>query len=298
MKKIWIVILNWNWIDDTIECIDSLKNNSYKDIDIIVVDNNSKNNEWSKISAQYGSDIHFIQNDKNQWFAGWCNIWIEKSLELWNSYTMLFNNDAVAENGFIEKLLAVLDWGKDVWIIWPAITYYKSNKVWFAWWKINYLIWWSIHHLKWKDVSELEWVKPYEIEYMSGCCILIKKEVLEKIWLLDEKYFAYIEEVDFCHRANSIGYKVMLEPNSVIQHKKSASAGNKWSNSLSEIQAYLLARNWVYFWRKNLKWMKKYWYLITQFTILPVLRIIFQIRSPRVLISYIKWLLWLRKEIN
>lgn len=290
MKKIWIIILNWNWIDDTVECIESLVQNSYKDIDIILVDNNSKNQEWEKLKTKYKWLITFIQNQENLWFSWWCNVWISKSVELWNTHIMLFNNDAVAKDGFIEKLLDSLEQDSSIWIVWPAITYYKSDEIWFAWWKINYLIWSPCHNLKWKNISTLEWSDSYETEYVSWCCILIKKEVVESIGMLDEQYFAYNEEVDFCFRARKKWYKCFIIANSSIEHKKSASAWNKWSNHLSEIQAYLMARNWVYFWKKNLKWIKKYWFLFAQYSILPLLRLIFQIRKIGVLKAYFRWL--------
>lgn len=291
MKKIWIIILNWNWYDDTIECIESLLNNSYKNIEIILIDNASKNDEWKKLQHFFQDKITFIQNDKNSWFAWWCNIWMKKALEIWVDYIMLFNNDAVAKNWFIEYLLESLESNKKIWIIWPSITYYNSDKIWFAGWNIKFLIWTPKHKWKWKKIDFIKNSNIYETEYVSWCCILIKKEVIEEIWLLDEEYFAYNEEVDFCYRARKVWYKCFIEPKSIIEHKKSASAWNKWSNSFSELQAYLIARNWVLFWKKNLSWFLKYWYLFTQYTILPILRIIFQIRSFKVFISYINWLL-------
>ncbi len=270
MQNVGIVILNWNWYNDTIECIESLLCNSYKNISIILVDNASRNNEWSKLKEKYWEKIIFIQNSKNLWFSWWCNVWIKKAQELGINYIMLLNNDAIAKDWFIEKLFLALKKDSKIWIIWPAITYYKSSKIWFAWWKINMLVGTAFHHLKWHDSSELEWLKYFETWYVSWCCILIKKDVLDEIWILDEEYFAYYEEVDFCYRARKKWFLSIIEPSSQIEHKKSASAWNRWSNHFSTTQAYLIARNWVLFWKKNIKWIALYWYLIANYTILPI----------------------------
>lgn len=291
MNTIGIIILNWNWYDDTIECIDSLLRNSFKDIKIILVDNDSKNDEWIKLKSYFWDQIVFIQNNKNSWFAWWCNIWVKEALRLWLDYILLFNNDAVAEDWFIEKLLLTINNDNQVWIVWPAIRYYWSNILWFWGWTINYLIWTPIHKYKWKDKDILKWLSAYETDYVSWCCILIKKNVIDKIWFLDEEYFAYNEEVDFCFRARKSGFKCIIEPGSMIEHKKSASTWNVWSNKLSEIQAYLMARNWILFWKKNLEWIQYYWYMMANYTILPLLRASFQIRDYKSLKSYIKWLL-------
>ncbi len=291
MESIGIIILNWNWYNDTIECIESLLMNSFKSIKIILIDNDSKNCEWKKLNAYFWDRIIFIQNNENSWFAWWCNIWIQKAIELWSDYILLFNNDAVAEDWFIEKLLTTIKKDNQIWIIWPAIRYYHSNTLWFWWWIINYYIWTPTHKYKWKDKDILKWLPAYETDYVSWCCILIQKNVIDTIWLLDEEYFAYNEEVDFCFRARKAGFKCLIEPGSMIEHKKSASTWNVGSNKLSEIQAYLMARNWRMFWNKNLKWPIRIYFNLSQYLILPIFRIIFQIRSWKVLKSYIKWLL-------
>lgn len=291
MNDIWIIILNWNGIDDTIECIESLLKCWYWNTKIILIDNDSKNNQWEKLNSLFWDKIIFIQNRSNLWFTWGCNIWIQKALELNCNYIMLLNNDTVVKKWFIEKLVPVLNEKSDIGIIWPLITYYKSEKIWFGWGKINYLLWYTTHKHKNKNVNKLLTKKLEEHEYITWCCMLIKKEVIDKIWMLDNNYFAYYEEVDYCFKARKAWYKSVINYDSIIEHKKSASAGNKWSNYLSEIQAYLMARNWVYFWKNNLIWIKKYWFIFTQYTILPIMRCIFQIRKTSVLKYYILWLM-------
>ena len=299
MKKIWIIILNRNGIDDTRECLNSLMNNSYPNKEIILVDNASRNNEWSVLVDEYSDDrISFVQNSQNRWFAWGCNDGIKVALSLWCDYVLLFNNDAIAKDGFIEKLLDVIEADRSIWIIGPAITYYKTDVIRYAYWVIWEWTGLNRHKRKWKWIDFLKWKKPYITWYVSGCCMMIKKDLLQEQWLLNEEYFAYYEEVDYCYRATKKWRKCMIVPDSVVEHKKSASAGNKWSNKLSQIQSYLIARNWLLFWRKNLKWIQYIIYMIFQFTVKAPLIIITSVRDIWSFKSYIRWLFLYEKDVK
>ncbi len=290
MKKIWIITINRNWLDDTIECVDSLLENSYANKEIIVVDNDSKNDEWIKLQKLYEwLWISFILNKENRGFAWWCNDWIKKAQELWCDYFLLFNNDAVAKNGFLEKLVTTADWDWEIWVIWPAITYYKSDELWFAWWIISEWTWIFRHKWKKNDKSTLENMKPYQTDYVTWCCMMIKKELLDEQWMLDEDYFAYYEEADYCYRARKRWWKCIVVPDAIIEHKKSASAGNEWKDTMSIVQAYLISRNLIIFWKKNLEWLRKYIYLIIAIPLNFLKNLIVWIRSFSVLKSYVKW---------
>lgn len=291
MKKIWIVVLNWNWYSDTVECINSLLDNSYKEITIILLDNASKNGEWNNLKELFWDKIIFIQNKENLWFAWWCNIWIKKALDIWCDYVMLFNNDAIAKDWFIERLLAVSEVDSEIGIVWPFINYHNSEKIWF-WWGVIWIYSGINRHLsKWSNYSNSKHKKPSAVDYITWCCMLTKKDVFESIWLLDEEYFAYYEEADFCYKAKWGGYKIVVVPDALIEHKKSASSGVKWKNQLSKIQAYLIARNWIMFAKKNLKGFQRFTNLCSQYTIKLSFNLLWNIKSYDVFKEYIRWLL-------
>lgn len=291
-KKVWIITINWNWLSDTIECVNSLLSNSYKNIEIIIVDNDSKNHEWDVLMDKYWkiSNIKVILNNLNRWFAGGCNDGIRKVQELYCDYFLLFNNDAVAHDGFLERLIEVADARDSIWIIWPAITYYKSDILRFAWWIIGEWTWIFRHKWKWKNKKILTGLHPYETEYVTWCCMMIKKQLLDEQGILDEDYFAYYEEADYCYKARQKWWECIVVPDVIIEHKKSASAGNKWSDTLSATQAYLIWRNGVLFGKKNLNTWKKYIYLINSLTINFMINILFNIRSYHVAKKYIQWI--------
>lgn len=297
-KKVWIIILNRNWLDDTIECIESFLNNSYKShIKLIVIDNWSDNNEWSAINEKYKSEIIFIQNEENLWFTGGCNVWIHKSNELWFDYWMLFNNDAVIMDWVIENLLDVAESDPSIWIVWPAITYYDSDLVRCNWWSVSEWTWLFYMNDKWKNIRTIDTWLPHSVDYVCGCAFLVKRQMSNAIWLLDDDYFAYCEEVDYCRRARKLWWKTTQVPHAVISHKVSASSWAAWWKSFSRLQAYLMARNALLFGKKNLVWIKKFWFLVMQYLIKFPITLMLKIRSISVLIGYIEWLLWIQSKI-
>jgi GT2 family glycosyltransferase len=268
-----------------------LISNSYKNIEIIIVDNDSKNNEWDILLNQYWkyTNITILLNKENRWFAGGCNDWINEAQKLWCDYYLLFNNDAVAKNWFMERLIEVAETDTSCWIIWPAITYYKSDTLRFAWWIIGEWTWIFRHQSKWKNKKILAWLKPYETEYVTGCCMMIKKQLLNEQWLLDEEYFAYYEEADYCYKARKTWRKCIVVPDVIIEHKKSASAWNAWSDKLSPTQAYLIARNGILFWKKNFFWTKKKIFLLNSIIFLTLKCLIYS-NLFNVYKSHFKWI--------
>jgi hypothetical protein len=263
---VYVVIVNWNGLDDTLECLSSLKKIDYPNYEIVVVDNGSKNAEADRIKEAF-SDIELIKNNCNTGFVFANNQGIELALQNNGDYVLLLNNDTVVKEDFLSKLINHAETDKKVGIVGPLIKYYKSNKIWFAGGWISYLTGLSGHYWKGKDFEDYTEKNLYEVDYITGCALLVKKEVINEIGLLDPVYFAYYEEADWCFRAKRAGFRIEMVPNSMIEHKKSASAGDRGSNKISPTQAYLWARNGIIFGKKNLEGVSRFTFLLGQFTL-------------------------------
>jgi len=265
MKKplIYIITINWNGLEDTLESLDSLYKIKYPNYNIIVVDNGSHNNEPELIKEKF-PDLQLIKNKENKGFAIANNQGMRIALEHDAKYILLLNNDTTVKNDFLNILVEYAEHNKDVGIVSPKILYYNSERIWSMGTKIRYIFGIPIHIFNGKNSTEIN--RIIEPDFASGCAMLIKKEVINKIGLLDQDYFSYTEDADFSYRARKAGYKIMVIPESIVWHKKSASAGIKGSNKLSPIQAYLRARNGIIFGKKNLKGIDKLSYLFGQFT--------------------------------
>jgi hypothetical protein len=275
MKKIiikkplvYIIIANWNGLDDTVECLESLKKITYPNYKVVVIDNGSKDKQAESIKRKFPY-VHLIKNSKNTGFVVANNQGIEYAQKNKADYYLLLNNDTVVKPNFLTVLVNKAEKDAKIGLLSPKILYYKSNKIWSMGGTVSYPTGISIMIGKGKDSNRYQ--KIIEPDFLTGCAMLIKKEVVNKIGLLDPTYFAYYEDTDYSYRTRSAGYKVQTIPQSVIWHKKSASAGIKGSNKMTPFQAYFIGRNAVIFAKKNLSFPLKQIYLASLMSLKIVL---------------------------
>lgn len=126
---VYIITINWNGIDDTIECLDSLKGITYPNCKIIVVDNGSKNNQAEKIKEKF-RNIELIKNKKNEGFVIANNQGIKLALKNGADYILLLNNDTIIKNDFLNILIEYAEKDNNVGILSPKIIYYDSEMIW------------------------------------------------------------------------------------------------------------------------------------------------------------------------
>lgn len=268
--KIAIVILNWNGYEDTSECIISLHKITYDNYQIIVVDNGSEAEEFNKLKYNF-PQIKVLRSDVNLGFTGGNNLGIKYSLEEKTDFILLLNNDTVVEPNFIQPLLEVFELEKNAGIAAPQINYfYEPKKIWTEGGKISRV---RGSGFAYSDRIE-NIVKPdyKSVTFVSGCCMLIKKEVFEKVGVFDDNFFLYVEDADLCYRTTHAGYKIIINHHSKIFHKVS----NSTKETLSLLPLYYVTRNRLYFSKKN----------FPKFFILTLLYIIFSM-----LIKSIYWIL-------
>jgi hypothetical protein len=222
--KVYIIILNWNGCDDTIECIESLKKVDYPNFTVLVVDNASSDNSIDVIPRKY-RDVAFIEVKKNLGFAGGNNIGIKYALDHGAEYILLLNNDTTVEPNFLTEMVKVAQSDTKIGIVGSKIYFYSEPaRIWFAGGKLNWLRTKGMHpdYLK-IDNKERPAEHPKKVDYITGCCLLIKKDVVKKIGLMSEDYFLYYEDVDWCLRARKAGWRIIFAPAAIIYHKQSQS---------------------------------------------------------------------------
>ena len=235
-SKIYVILLNYNGSEDTIECVKSIVENEKKiEYEIVVVDNKSTDDSVSKLRQL--SNITFIESNENGGFAKGNNIGIEYSIKQGAEYILLLNNDTVIEKNAISILEDCLDQHKDVGIIGSRIMYFENkNLINYCGGKLNWLKATTIHEGYKKEYIQQKENFKYT-EFITGCCMLIRKEVIQKIGYLPEEYFMYYEDTDYCMKAQENGFKLAVCTDSVIYHKVSVSSGGenspfsiKWGN--------------------------------------------------------------------
>ena len=221
-KNVYIIILNWNGKDDTIECIRSLRKINYDNYKIVIVDNGSEDDSVFEIRKNF-SKIKIIENKKNLGFAGGNNVGIKYAVENEADYILLINNDTAVDENFLSELIKVGESDEKIGLLGSKIYFYSEpNRIWFAGGKINWLKN-KGEHIGLDEIDNNQYDKINEVDYLTGCCLLVKREVIEKIGVLAEDYFLYYEDTDFSVRAKNAGYKIIYVPKSKIYHKISRS---------------------------------------------------------------------------
>jgi len=251
--KIAIVVLNYNGKENTLACINSIKklNKSNYKVKLIVVDNAS--NDGSREALSKIKDITLVKNDKNLGYSGGNNIGIKHALSLGSEYILILNNDTIVEKSLIINLINSAKKGD---IVSPKIYFAKGFEfhknrykkedlgkvIWYAGGKID---WQNVIgiHIGVDEVDHGQFSKRLEINLATGACMLIKRQVFEKIGFFDKKYFLYLEDMDFCVRAKRAGFKIIFEPKAFLWHKNASSAGG----SGSVTQDYFITRNRLLF---------------------------------------------------
>lgn len=228
MKKVGIVLLNYNGSKDTLECIDSLKKIEYNNYVIIVVDNASKSEDLYELE-KIKSEVVLIKSESNLGFAGGNNIGIEYARKIDCEYVLLLNNDTVVEPDFLNKLVDYSEKNKDAGIVGPKIMYFDNRDViWSAGGKIDFKRFCAFN-LAEKEIDNGQYDSYKEVDFISGCAMLIRKDILDKIGGLPEEYFMYYEDVDYSLMVTNYGDKIVYCPEAKIYHKVSISSGGEES---------------------------------------------------------------------
>jgi GT2 family glycosyltransferase len=217
--KVSIIILNWNGLSDTIECLESLKKINYSNYNVVLIDNGSSGNDAQVLKQKYGDYIFLIENDKNYGYTGGVNIGIKYTLSnLQSDYILLLNNDTVVDPEFLIKMVEVLESDKSIGITGPIVYYYDDPGHIQTMGERLKITTWDIFCIGSKDIDFNTIIDQCEVDFFT-CCFLVRIEVVKKIGLLNEDYFCYWEDIDYCMRAKEAGYKVVCSPHSRIWHK-------------------------------------------------------------------------------
>ena len=250
--KVVIVILNWNNYGDTIGCIYSVLQSTYKDYEVIIVDNDSKDNSQKILEKEF-PHLKLIQTGKNLGYSGGNNRGIKHALERGANLVWILNPDTIVAPDALEKMMQGIS-RTDVGIVTPKIYYYDfPNTVCFVDGSMN-LKTGYVGNIHCGEVDNGQFNEEHYLRQAPGASLLIKKEVFEKVGFFDEKYFLFYEDIDFCVKARKAGFKILFVPGAKIWHKVGASVGKNNPNN-----QYYMTRNRLYFVRK---FNRPLWWLV------------------------------------
>lgn len=257
-----IILVNYNGADDTIDCIKSLSEIKGIEYEIVVVDNCSSDDSVAKLEqSQEIYTFTLLQAEFNNGFSSGNNIGIEYAKNA--DYYLLLNNDTVVEPDFLKKLIEEFQENPKCGATISKILYYSQpDMIWYAGGNFNPKTARSEHY-HFNKKNNINDALPKKVTFASGCCLCISKELIERIGLLNEDFFLYEEDAEFCYRITEAGFEIIYVPDSIIYHKVSASTGQG-----SPMSQYYTVRNKYSLIRMHFIGMNKliaYFYCTAQF---------------------------------
>lgn len=255
--KISIITVNYNGLKDTCELIESLPLED-KSIEVIVVDNASKENEASIIASRY-PQVKVIYSKQNLGFAGGNNIGIKAAL---GRYLFFINNDTILRckkedvrcKMFFQPLTDRLESSPEIGMVCPKIRFtWGNNPIQFAGYTPLSRYTMRNRSIGFGETDKGQYNTAHQTPYAHGAAMMVKREALEKVGLMPECYFLYYEELDWSMMFSRAGYTIWYEPACTIYHKESQATGQN-----SPLKAYYLTRNRLLLVKRNIQGARKY----------------------------------------
>ncbi|KHE92962.1 MAG: glycosyltransferase family 2 protein [Candidatus Scalindua rubra] len=221
-----IIILHLEDISCLVDCVTSLSKITYRNFDIIIVNNGPENLFLSNtLIPKYKRITKIINTEKNLGFAAGNNLGIRRALKNGADYILLLNDDTEVTPEFLTTLIDAAESRPDAGMLGPKICYFNDpDKIWFAGARFDQktcTVMTTGFNRSGKSVDYAH----VESDYITGCALLIRKNVIEKVGLLDERFFLYCEDVDWGLRCSKAGFKNLVIRCSQIRHKVSSSSG-------------------------------------------------------------------------
>jgi GT2 family glycosyltransferase len=228
MKRLVIVVLNWNGLEDTRALLNSLarcREPGGWSASVLVVDNGSTDGSVAALGAEFPR-IALLALPDNLRFAGGNNAGVRRALEEGADAVMLLNNDTEADPALVERMLLALDQHPEAGALGPLIYYgAPSQRIWYAGGRCV-VGWGHTAHRGLRDLDRGQYRSIESTGYLTGCCLLARREAWERVGLLDERYFIYAEDADWSLRARRAGLRLLFVPTARLWHRVSATAGD------------------------------------------------------------------------
>jgi GT2 family glycosyltransferase len=245
MPGVWTIVLHYSGVDDTRRCIESLKRQTARDHHVIVVDNDSRDDLATMMQSEF-PDVCVIRTSINLGWAGGNNVGIRHVLQQGADRIVLFNNDAFADTQLIERLDAAGAAEPAFGILGPVVRDFEPpHDVQSDGFVFNESAQRGFFQRRNVPISQTGDFAPrvFATDIVMGCCLWVKREVVESIGVIDERYFLIHEESDFCLRAAQAGFKVGVVAESLVLHRKSPSFREAERRTGKPWQCYFDVRN-------------------------------------------------------
>lgn len=242
-----IITVNFNETASTCALLDSIRRQEYPDVEVIVVDNASRENPAALFQTEY-PEVIFIRSEQNLGFAGGNNLALEKAH---GEYLFFVNNDAELEFGCLEFLERLFEKQPNMGMVSPMICYFPASAR--ATHRIQYAGMTAVSPFTGRNKTigalESDWgqfAEPRKTAYAHGAAMMISRAVLAEVGPMWTGFFLYYEELDWCERIRQAGFDIWIEPRAKVLHKESLTLGK-----MGTAKTFYLTRSRILFMRRH-----------------------------------------------
>jgi len=228
-RAVWIVVLNWNGKADTAACLASLRATQVPDgvsLTRLVVDNGSTDGSLDELPARF-HEVRFHATGANLRWAGGNNAGLALARSEGADGVLLLNNDTALEPDALVRLLEAVDAHSEGGLFGPTILSWDGTKIWSAGGDFWPFLGWGAHRglgRRWDPGARARG----DVEacgYLTGAALYVTRACLERVGMLDDGYYLYGEDADYCLRARAAGLPCLYVPRAVVRHRVSGSSG-------------------------------------------------------------------------
>ncbi|MBL8092747.1 MAG: glycosyltransferase family 2 protein [Anaerolineales bacterium] len=247
LPNITAVVLNTNRKDDTLACLQALAVSGYANLRVIVLDNHSTDGSAEAIGARFPA-VQVVSLERNLGYAGNNNVGIRLALEQGADWIFVENEDTLVEPGCFDALIAATQADPRIGVIGPLVYTFDPGRT------ISSgggRVLWTVADAEniamgAEDVGQL---RAGPVDFINGCGLLISRQAVERVGALDDSFFIYFEETDWCQRVRKAGFEVWFEPKAVMRHK----APITWAG-FGPSTLYYMTRNRIRFFARHTPW--------------------------------------------
>jgi GT2 family glycosyltransferase len=216
--RVVTVVLNTNKRDDTLECLASLQRQDAADQNhVVVLDNRSADGSAEAIAREFPA-VEVITIARDRGYAGNNNVGVRAALARGAEWVLVLNEDTVLDPECLSRMLRSADREPKVGIVGPMVFHHDEPKVvQSAGGRLTSR--WKAVHIGANALPDTTLGHDRDVDWVSGCAIMLKRDVLEQIGLLDERFYYYWEETEWCVRARRAGWRVLHVPTARLWHK-------------------------------------------------------------------------------
>lgn len=243
------VIVNWNGREVLGRCLSTLLASPYQGLAVVVVDNASSDGSQEFVRGAFPS-VALIENRKNLGYAGGVNVGLRHALAQGTEYALLLNNDTEIAPDAVGLLVEAMEKRPKAAFAGPMIYYYDPpDVIWSLGGRVSY---WTgdIRHVAIREHDEGRYRTVREADYVTGCAMLVRTAAVSEIGFMDEAYWMYNEDTDWCVRATERGHAVIVVPAAKVWHKVSMSSGG----GLTAYKVYHRLRSTLLFFTVHARW--------------------------------------------